>query len=92
MADENTCKGDGCGKPLVVMEWNSDVDMLICDNIQCKLYHTPVGHIPKGIRIKVARRSKTKIPDWLGEAPHGTETTKFTSRVQRLRDFLYTEK
>ena len=36
----------GCGGSLTVLEWNTRVDIIVCDNVQCKLYRVPVRNVP----------------------------------------------
>ncbi len=86
MGDSVLCSG--CGEPLKVEEWNSTMDMAVCNNYKCTLFRTPVQS-GKRVIEKVERQSEPELPDWIGGTHGGKEKTKFTARLQRLRHRLY---
>lgn len=36
-----------CDERLKLIPWNSEVNILICDNARCRAYHQPQGHVGK---------------------------------------------
>ncbi len=88
MADDGVCKS--CSVLLKREKWNSDTDMVVCDNFKCNYYRNPVR---SGERVKKAikHRSKPELPDWMGGPYGGTENTDYAHRLQRLRSSLHTK-
>lgn len=83
MADVDVCKR--CGSQLKHEEWNSSTVITVCDNYQCTCFRAPVS-----TRERVAKEPKFRIPECLGDS-HDPKGSKFSARLQRLRDKLYAE-
>lgn len=90
---KEVCKG--CSVQLVQEEWNTTVDIVVCNNPACRLFRTPVGKISLGTHSYTASgtdaQTQTQLPAWLGE-PDGTENTENARNLQRLRRSFYPKK
>ncbi len=79
------CSNPDCGKPMIVMHWNSTTDVLVCDNSGCRLFRQPTP-IPKGSTTLAEELSKVyvrrKRHPW--REIHATATLE--ERLQELRD------
>lgn len=81
------CKG--CGKPMIILHWNSSADALVCNNSGCGLFRQPIP-IPKG---------STTLAEELGgvysrhrRRPKGREhiARTFEEKLQELREGIST--
>ncbi|GAH71562.1 unnamed protein product [marine sediment metagenome] len=78
-----------CGRPMTVLDWNSNADALVCNNSGCRLFRQPIS-VPKG---------STTLAEDLGgvysrhkRRPNKRKYAAFTfeERLQELRDDLST--
>ena len=81
-----------CGTPLNCEQWNTAVDILMCNNYACQLFRTPVGTVSAGI-APAKRRSKLypEVPEWMGGKLDGPEGPSYARRLQRLQDKIFPE-
>ena len=81
-----------CGQPMIVLDWNSSVNALVCNTSSCELYRQPTP-IPKGtttlseelggVYSRHKRRPKEKR-----KSKYAAFT--FEERLQELRDEIST--
>lgn len=38
---------EGCAEPMIILNWNSRADALVCNNSSCRLFRQPIS-VPKG--------------------------------------------
>ncbi len=81
------CKS--CGGPMIVLDWNSSVNALVCDNSGCRLFRQPIP----------TSRGSTTLAQELGgvysrhrRRPKERKYAAFTfeERLQELRDEIST--
>ncbi len=67
-----------CGVPLTRRKWNSITDILYCNNVDCKEWHSPI--VPPEVKGKYKPKIKTTLPAWFGES-----SSPLVNRAYRLR-------
>ncbi len=76
MADDGNCTL--CGRPLTRSKWNTDTDILFCNNVSCKEWHSPI--VPPEAVGKFKPTPKSTLPPWYGE-----HTNPTMARIYKLR-------
>ena len=88
MTTNGTC--ERCGGPLTREEWNSNTDVVICNNLQCVRFRSPVSVPVSEQKRKTPPKRKYQIPEWLGGSD-GPSNIGLSARLQRLQHTLYSE-
>ena len=79
-----------CRKPKIVLPWNTNVDVLVCDNSRCGFYRQP-SPVPKGGTPTL----KSDLGDLYAKQKRRPKVRKyaaftFEEKLQELRDGLST--
>lgn len=80
-----------CGVVMARMPWNSDTDVLVCENADCTAFRSPV--IPAETKIKSANKpSKNPKITWLKgeEDEEDRESQAILLSLQGLREKFHT--
>jgi len=76
---ENFTTCTWCGGNLTRVSWNDATDVLYCDDVSCRSFHTPI--VPPSTKPKPQK--KLQIPAWFA-----SDDRSYSARLYRARAVL----
>lgn len=78
-----------CGSILMLSKWNSDTDILLCDNVYCSKYHNPI--IPQETRDRPKKLKKPDIAALYEESDTSVTARLFRAKARLLGEYEESE-